>query len=52
MPTSTTERTLIRRCERGRGMGFAEWRQRLRVLTPACCAMTPAVSGSSQWTSM
>jgi len=28
----TTERTLIRRCQRDLGMPFAEWRQRLRVV--------------------
>lgn len=29
---NTTERTLIRRCQRDLGMSFAEWRQRLRVV--------------------
>ncbi len=29
----TTERTLMRRCQRDLGMSFAEWRQRLKVLT-------------------
>jgi AraC-like DNA-binding protein len=28
----TTERTLVRRCQRELGMSFAEWRQRLRVV--------------------
>ena len=28
----TTERTLMRRCQRELGMSFAEWRQRLRVV--------------------
>lgn len=28
----TTERTLVRRCQRDLGMPFAEWRQRLRVV--------------------
>lgn len=28
----TTERTLMRRCQRDLGMSFAEWRQRLRVV--------------------
>jgi AraC-like DNA-binding protein len=28
----TTERTLVRRCQRDLGMSFAEWRQRLRVV--------------------
>jgi AraC-like DNA-binding protein len=28
----TTERTLLRRCQRDLGMTFAEWRQRLRVI--------------------
>jgi AraC-like DNA-binding protein len=28
----TTERTLMRRCQRDLGMTFAEWRQRLRVV--------------------
>ncbi|WP_201496766.1 AraC family transcriptional regulator [Rubrivivax sp. A210] len=28
----TTERTLVRRCQRELGMPFAEWRQRLRVV--------------------
>ncbi|MFC7517820.1 helix-turn-helix domain-containing protein [Herbaspirillum sp. GCM10030257] len=30
---NTTERTLMRRCQRELGMPFAEWRQRLRVIT-------------------
>ena len=29
---NTTERTLMRRCQRELGMSFAEWRQRLRVV--------------------
>lgn len=29
---NTTERTLMRRCQRDLGMPFAEWRQRLRVV--------------------
>lgn len=29
----TTERTLVRRCQRGLGMSLSEWRQRLRVVT-------------------
>ncbi|WP_081724232.1 AraC family transcriptional regulator [Advenella kashmirensis] len=29
----TTERTLMRRCQRDLGMSFVEWRQRLKVLT-------------------
>ena len=29
---NTTERTLVRRCQRDLGMPFAEWRQRLRVV--------------------
>lgn len=29
---NTTERTLMRRCQRDLGMTFAEWRQRLRVI--------------------
>jgi AraC-like DNA-binding protein len=29
---NTTERTLLRRCQRDLGMTFAEWRQRLRVV--------------------
>jgi AraC-like DNA-binding protein len=29
---NTTERTLMRRCQRDLGMSFAEWRQRLRVV--------------------
>lgn len=29
---NTTERTLLRRCQRELGMSFAEWRQRLRVV--------------------
>ena len=28
----STERTLARRCRRDLGMGFAEWRQRLRIV--------------------
>ena len=28
----TTERTLVRRCQRDLGMSFGEWRQRLRVV--------------------
>ncbi len=28
----TTERTLVRRCQRDLGMGFVEWRQRLRIV--------------------
>jgi AraC-like DNA-binding protein len=30
--TNTTERTLMRRCQRDLGMTFAQWRQRLRVI--------------------
>ncbi len=29
---NTTERTLVRRCQRDLGMSFAEWRQRLKVV--------------------
>lgn len=29
---NTTERTLMRRCQRDLGMSFAEWRQRLRIV--------------------
>ena len=28
----TTERTLVRRCQRDLGMGLVEWRQRLRIV--------------------
>jgi AraC-like DNA-binding protein len=28
----TTERTLVRRCQRDLGMGLLEWRQRLRIV--------------------
>lgn len=31
--TNTTERTLMRRCQRDLGMSFAQWRQRLKVVT-------------------